>query len=85
MNQAKGALYLFPRLDPEVYNIQDDENFALQLLKEQRILVSHGRAFNWVNPDHFRLVTLPSVEVLTEAVGRIGEFLDDVREKGRVL
>ncbi|MFC0581941.1 pyridoxal phosphate-dependent aminotransferase [Micrococcoides hystricis] len=85
VNQAKGALYLFPRLDPEVYNIQDDENFALQLLKEQRILVSHGRAFNWVNPDHFRLVTLPSVEVLTEAVGRIGEFLDDVREKGRVL
>ena len=85
VNQAKGALYLFPKLDPEVYNIQDDEHFALELLKEQRILISHGRAFNWIRPDHFRLVTLPSVEVLTEAIGRIGEFLENVRTKSLVL
>lgn len=84
-NQAKGALYLFPQLDPQVYQIQDDENFALELLKQQRILISHGRAFNWVRPDHFRLVTLPSVEVLTEAIQRIAEFLEDVRDKDRVL
>ena len=85
VNQAKGALYLFPQLDPDVYQVEDDENFALELLREQRILISHGRAFNWVRPDHFRLVTLPSVELLTEAINRIAEFLEDVRTKDRVL
>jgi alanine-synthesizing transaminase len=78
--QAKGALYLFPKLDPEVYEIKDDEQFALDLLKQQKILISHGRAFNWTQPDHFRLVTLPNVDVLTEAVGRIEEFLDGYRQ-----
>ncbi|EMY35472.1 aminotransferase AlaT [Arthrobacter crystallopoietes BAB-32] len=77
--QAKGALYLFPKLDPEVYPIEDDEAFALDLLKQQKILVSHGRAFNWIKPDHFRLVTLPNVGILEEAVGRIGEFLSTYR------
>lgn len=75
VRQASGALYLFPKLDPEVYPIVDDEKFALDLLQEQKILVSHGSGFNWIGTDHFRLVTLPSVEMLTEAVGRIGEFL----------
>jgi alanine-synthesizing transaminase len=78
--QAKGALYLFPKLDPEVYPIKDDEQFALDLLKQQKILISHGRAFNWTQPDHFRLVTLPNVDVLTEAVGRIEEFLAGYRQ-----
>ncbi|HSU71089.1 MAG TPA: pyridoxal phosphate-dependent aminotransferase [Micrococcaceae bacterium] len=73
--QAAGALYLFPKLDPEAYPIKDDEKFALDLLKEQKILISHGRAFNWINPDHFRLVTLPNVKDLEEALGRIAEFL----------
>lgn len=73
---AAGALYLFPRLDPEVYPIQSDEKFALDLLTEQRILISHGTAFNWKDPDHFRLVTLPSVPDIEDAVGRIAEFLD---------
>lgn len=73
---AAGALYLFPKLDPEVYPIESDEKFALDLLTEQRILISHGTAFNWVNPDHFRLVTLPSVPDIEDAVGRIAEFLD---------
>lgn len=75
VNQAKGALYLFPKLDPEMYPIKNDEKFALELLESQKILVSHGRAFNWHQPDHFRLVTLPNVVDLEEAIGRIGEFL----------
>ncbi len=79
VEQAHGALYLFPRLDPEVYPIKDDERFALDLLKEQKILISHGTAFNWIRPDHFRLVTLPNVTDLEEAVGRIAEFLSHYR------
>jgi alanine-synthesizing transaminase len=75
VQQAQGALYLFPKLDPEVYPIESDEKFALDLLKQQRILISHGTAFNWIRPDHFRLVTLPNVRDLEEALGRIGEFL----------
>jgi alanine-synthesizing transaminase len=77
--QARGALYLFPKLDQEMYPIADDEKFVLDLLKEQKILVSHGQAFNWVAPDHFRLVTLPDVNVIEEAVGRIAEFLSHYR------
>lgn len=72
---AKGALYLFPRLDPEVYPIKNDEQFALDLLKQQKILISHGTAFNWINPDHFRMVTLPSVKDIEDAIGRLAEFL----------
>ncbi len=72
---AQGALYLFPRLDPEVYPIKDDEKFALDLLKQQKILVSHGSAFNWVSTDHFRMVTLPSVEVIEDAMERLADFL----------
>ena len=73
--QARGALYLFPKLDPEVYHIRDDEKFVLDLLKQQKILVSHGRAFNWVRPDHFRMVTLPNVKDIEEAIGRMADFL----------
>ncbi|MGL3805086.1 pyridoxal phosphate-dependent aminotransferase [Paeniglutamicibacter sp. R2-26] len=80
VQQAKGALYLFPRLDPEVYPIHSDEAFALELLKQQKMLISHGTAFNWVAPDHFRLVTLPAVRDITDAVGRIAEFLGTIRE-----
>lgn len=72
---AMGALYLFPKLDPEVYPIKNDEQFALDLLKQQKILISHGTAFNWVNPDHFRMVTLPSVRDIEDAIGRLAEFL----------
>jgi alanine-synthesizing transaminase len=72
---AQGALYLFPKLDPEVYPIKDDEKFALDLLKQQKILISHGSAFNWVHTDHFRMVTLPSVEVIEDAIGRLADFL----------
>ena len=71
----RGALYCFPRLDPEVYPIEDDEAFVIELLREKKILVTHGRGFNWFEPDHFRLVTLPDADVLTEAIGRIADFL----------
>ena len=70
-----GALYVFPRLDPEVYPIKDDQQFVLQLLREQHVLVVQGSGFNWPNPDHLRIVTLPHADDLIEAIGRIGEFL----------
>ncbi|HVS68026.1 MAG TPA: pyridoxal phosphate-dependent aminotransferase [Mycobacteriales bacterium] len=73
--KPKGALYVFPRLDPEVYPIVDDQKFALDLLRTEKILVTYGTGFNWPDPDHLRIVTLPSVEVLTDAITRIGDFL----------
>ena len=80
----KGALYVFPRLDPDVYPIADDQQFVLQLLREQHVLVVQGTGFNWPRPDHLRIVTLPRVTDLTEAIGRIGLFLADYRERGRL-
>jgi alanine-synthesizing transaminase len=75
--EPKGALYVFPRLDPERYPISDDQQFVLQLLREQHVLVVQGTGFNWPTPDHLRIVTLPRVDDLTEAIGRIGTFLAD--------
>jgi len=74
--KPRGALYAFPRLDPKVYRIKDDAQLVLDLLKQEHIYVVQGTGFNWPEPDHFRLVTLPRVEDLTEAVTRIGAFLD---------
>ncbi|MDN5549953.1 MAG: pyridoxal phosphate-dependent aminotransferase [Brevibacterium sp.] len=79
-HRASGALYMFAKLDVDKFNITDDEQFALDLLREQKILVSHGTAFNWSSPDHFRLVTLPSVEVLDESINRLGEFLSGYQQ-----
>ena len=73
--EPEGALYCFPRLDPEVYPIDDDQEFVLDLLRAKKILVTHGTGFNWPAPDHFRLVTLPEASVLEEAIGRIADFL----------
>jgi alanine-synthesizing transaminase len=78
---ANGSLYLFPKLDPEVYPIADDEQFALDLLKQQKILVTQGTGFNWVRPDHFRLVFLPDTKMLADAIGSISDYLEDVRER----
>src|SRR5690349_21427021 len=72
-----GALYAFPRLDPEAYPIVDDEKFVMDLLVRERLLVVQGTGFNWPKPDHFRIVTLPRVADLEEAIGRIGRFLAD--------
>ena len=77
--QPRGALYVFPRLDPDVYPIVDDQQFVLQLLREQHVLVVQGTGFNWPHPDHLRIVTLPRADDLTEAIGRIGTFLASYR------
>lgn len=74
-----GAMYLFPRLDPQRYPIDDDQHFVIELLRATNVLVTNGRGFNLPTPDHLRFVTLPTVPVLTEAIGRIAEYLDTVR------
>ncbi|HEY6798163.1 MAG TPA: pyridoxal phosphate-dependent aminotransferase [Kineosporiaceae bacterium] len=71
-----GAVYCFPRLDPAVHRVDDDERLVLDLLREEHVLVVHGRGFNWPGTDHFRIVTLPHVDDLADAIGRIGAFLD---------
>jgi alanine-synthesizing transaminase len=73
--EPKGAMYVFPRLDPDMYPIKDDQQFVLNLLREQHVLVVQGTGFNWPSTDHLRIVTLPRADDLTEAIGRIGEFL----------
>jgi alanine-synthesizing transaminase len=75
VTKPKGALYLFPRLDPKVYRIRDDERFAFELLREQKLLVVHGTGFNWPTHDHFRIVFLPRVEDLEDAAERLEKFL----------
>ena len=70
------AMYLFPRLDPKRYPIVNDQQFILDLLEQERLLVVQGSGFNWPHPDHIRIVFLPHEEVLTEAMGRIGRFLE---------
>ena len=76
----RGALYAFPRLDPEVHPIRDDERFVLDLLRAENILLVQGTGFNWPKPDHVRIVTLPSVDDLTAAIGRIDHFLSTYRQ-----
>ena len=72
--KPKAALYMFPRLDPKMYPIADDQQFAYELLAEQKVLVVQGTGFNWEAPDHFRIVFLPNSDDLTEAIGRIAKF-----------
>ena len=79
--QADGALYLFPKIDTEKFNIKSDEQFMLDLLKDQKILFIHGSAFNWHKPDHFRLVFLPDVQTLKSALERLGNFMADYKQK----
>lgn len=77
--KAQGSLYLFPKLDPEYFDIDDDEEWALGLLRSKRILISHGRGFNWPHPDHFRVVALPEETVLRQAIGAIADYCDEIR------
>jgi len=79
--KPKAALYLFPRLDPKVYPITDDQQFAYDLLAEEKVLIVQGTGFNWIHPDHFRLVFLPNSDDLTEAIGRIARFLEHYRKR----
>ena len=78
--KPKGALYLFPKLDRARFNITDDERFALDLLRQEKILVVQGSGFNCPDTDHFRIVFLPRVEELTDAIARIAEFLSTYRQ-----
>lgn len=75
-----GALYVFPKLDPKVYSIKNDEKFALDLLLQEKILVVQGTAFNWIHPDHFRIVTLPREDDLEYAIKRIEVFLKSYKQ-----
>jgi len=79
--KPKAALYMFPKLDPEIYPIQDDQAFIHDLLTEQRVLLVQGTGFNWIRPDHFRVVFLPNTDDLTEAFGRISQFLELYRKR----
>jgi alanine-synthesizing transaminase len=81
--KPQAAMYLFPRLDPEMYPIEDDEQFALDLLLEEKVLLVQGSGFNWPSTDHFRVVFLPNSDDLTEAIGRIGDFLERYRKRCR--
>jgi alanine-synthesizing transaminase len=78
--KPKGALYLFPKLDRARFNITDDERFAFDLLQQEKILVVQGSGFNCPDTDHFRIVFLPRVEELTDAISRIAEFLSTYRQ-----
>lgn len=79
--KPKAALYMFPRLDPEVYPITDDQQFAYDLLAEEKVLIVQGTGFNYPTPDHFRLVFLPHEDDLAEAIGRIARFLAHLRRR----
>jgi alanine-synthesizing transaminase len=73
--EPQGALYVFPKLDPERYPIVDDQQFVLDFLREQHVLLVQGTGFNWPRPDHLRIVTLPQADLLTQAIRRLGTFL----------
>ena len=75
------ALYMFPKLDPVMYPINDDRQFFLELLRETRVMLVQGTGFNWPDPDHFRIVFLPHEDDLREAIGRIAKFLESYRNR----
>ncbi len=79
-HKPQGALYLFPRIDTKRFNITNDEQFVLDLLRAEKVLVVQGTGFSWPEPDHFRVVFLPHVEELAEAMGRIEHFLSTYRQ-----
>ncbi|MDP4944055.1 MAG: aminotransferase class I/II-fold pyridoxal phosphate-dependent enzyme, partial [Alishewanella sp.] len=73
--RPKGAMYLFPKIDLKKYHIKDDELFVLDFLRQHKVLLVHGRAFNWPEPDHFRIVTLPHKDQLRQAISKLAQFL----------
>ena len=79
--KPKAALYMFPRLDPKIYPIRDDQQFAYELLAEEKVLIVQGTGFNWATPDHFRVVFLPNTDDLGDALGRIERFLAHYRKR----
>ena len=79
--KPKAAFYIFPKMDTKKFNILDDEKFALDLLKEKKVLITHGKGFNWGEPDHFRIVYLPGVEELKKATGKLRDFFAGYHQK----
>lgn len=79
--KPRAALYLFPRLDPKIYPIEDDQKFIAELLKEEKVLLVQGSGFNWPHPDHFRVVFLPHEDDLKEAIRRLANFLSRYRKR----
>ncbi len=79
--KPQAALYMFPRLDPEIYPIADDRQFLLEMLQQTRVMLVQGTGFNWHAPDHFRIVFLPHEDDLREAIGRIARFLERYRRR----
>jgi len=79
--KPKAGLYMFVRLDPQIYPIADDQQFMLEMLEETRVLLVQGTGFNWPQPDHFRLVFLPHEDDLRDAIGRIAKFLEGYRRR----
>ena len=79
--KPKAALYMFPRLDPKLYPVADDQELAYELLAAEKVLIVQGTGFNWAQPDHFRLVFLPNSDDLAEAIGRIARFLEHYRKR----
>ena len=79
--KPKAALYMFPRLDPEMYPIKDDQAFITEFLREEKVLLVQGSGFNWPHPDHFRVVFLPHEDELREAIQRLARFLDGYRKR----
>jgi len=78
--KPQGALYAFPRLDPDVHEIHDDAKLVYDFLVAEHVLLVQGTGFNWATPDHLRIVTLPEARVLTEAVERLGNFLSSYKQ-----
>ncbi len=79
--KPKAAFYIFPKIDTQKFNIANDEQFALDLLREKKILIIHGGGFNWDKPDHFRVVYLPRIEVLSDAMEKLADFLSKYKQK----
>ena len=79
--RPQAALYMFPRLDPKVYPIADDQRFCLDMLEETKVMLVQGTGFNWPEPDHFRIVFLPHEDDLREAIGRVAKFLEGARKR----
>jgi len=79
--KPQAALYMFPRLDPRIYPIQDDQKFFLDLLEETKVMLVQGTGFNWPSPDHFRIVFLPHEDDLREAIQRVARFLEGARKR----
>ena len=79
--KPQAALYMFPRLDPKVYPIDNDQQFFMELLQETRVMLVQGSGFNWPEPDHFRIVFLPHEDDLREAIHRVAKFLEGARKR----